>query len=227
MPKAPPARVALFDVDGTLVDGHVWRGILAYPALPRYRRWLFYADQLAAVFGFRLRLISQARFRETWVRGLARVLKGWSAGQLDDLFAWIADEYLVTRYRADVVGVLRTHKEQGGHVVVLVSTLFEGAIARIAARLGADAGLGTALEMRDGVCTGRIVGESCVGPRKLDAVRAYLRRRAPDLRLEDAAAYADSISDAPLLDAVVYPTAVYPDPQLRALAQARGWPIHP
>jgi phosphoserine phosphatase len=44
---------------------------------------------------------------------------------------------------------------------------------------------------------------------------------------EASYAYADSISDRFLLDMVANPVATYPDDQLRAVAQERGWQIFP
>ena len=38
-------------------------------------------------------------------------------------------------------------------------------------------------------------------------------------------AYSDSASDLPMLEAVGHPVAVNPEPELRLIAQERGWPV--
>jgi HAD superfamily hydrolase (TIGR01490 family) len=224
--QSTSTRAAFFDVDGTLIEGHAWAGVVEHPQIPRRRRMWLYVAHLPALLMLRLRLMTQVGFRDSWVRGLARMLQGWTALEVDALFAWIADDYLATRYRPDVIAILQEHKDQGDHVI-LISTMFRGAIQRVAERLSADAGLGTQLEVRDGVCTGRILGETCVGAHKVDLVRAYLASHVPDIDLAQAAAYADSYSDAPLLAAVGHPTATYPDTEMRKVAQEMGWAIHP
>jgi hypothetical protein len=61
------------------------------------------------------------------------------------------------------------------------------------------------------------------GPHKVRAVRELAEARG--YPLEDCYAYSDSITDAPLLEAVGHPTAVNPDKALRREAVQRGWPI--
>lgn len=219
-------RAALFDVDGTLVDGRVWRGILEYPRVSRQRvRWQ-YARALPRLLRLRLQPAYEARFRDRWVRGLAGLLRGWPEPAVSTMADWIADSFLEAMYRQDVIALAAAHRAQG-HPVILVSTMFPPVLAAIARRVGADAVVGTAFEVRDGVLTGAVDGESCVGPRKLDFARRYLAQQYPDIAVEECAAYADSYSDSALLMAAGRACAVYPDEQLRRVAGERGWQIHP
>jgi hypothetical protein len=43
--------------------------------------------------------------------------------------------------------------------------------------------------------------------------------------LEGSYFYSDSMNDLPLLEQVTHPVAVDPDPNLRAEAEKRGWPV--
>jgi phosphoserine phosphatase len=52
---------------------------------------------------------------------------------------------------------------------------------------------------------------------------SYARRRGVDL--SRSYAYADSISDLPMLEAVGNPVAVNPDRRLAAAAKERGWQL--
>ena len=63
-----------------------------------------------------------------------------------------------------------------------------------------------------------------IGQRKASVTRQRLRDWKLEVDLAGSFAYADSISDLPLLELVGHPTAVYADEQLAALAQERGWP---
>ncbi len=178
------------------------------------------------LLGRRLDLLSETSFRDGWVRSLAGLLRGWTASQVASLAEWIATDFLLPLYRPDVVALLRQHKEEG-HTVILVSTMYTVVLEQIARHLGADAWLGSVLDLRNDRVTGELNGDSCVGPRKLEFVRDFLARHEPDFSLATCAAYADSFSDAPLLAATGHPVAVYPDERLQAMALAEGWAIHP
>jgi len=217
------ARIALFDVDGTLVDGHVWRAFLSHPEVSRWHvRWL-YARTVPTHLARKAGWLDETTFRDGWVHSLAGLLRGRSREWVQHLATWTADEFLAGMYRPDVIDILQAHKGQGDRVV-LVSTMFTDVLEAIGRRLGADAWLGTALAFaKDGTANGRLGSKSCVGPRKLDFVRDYLSSGQVGSGLEACVAYADSGSDLPLLAAVGEAVAVYPDAALRQVALERGW----
>jgi phosphoserine phosphatase len=98
-------------------------------------------------------------------------------------------------------------------------------VARVIAhRLGLTGALGTVAETRDGVYTGRLVGNLLHGEAKAEAIRALAQREGLDL--SRCHAYSDSINDLPMLTSVGHPNAVNPDSDLRAHAKQHGWPIH-
>lgn len=82
---------------------------------------------------------------------------------------------------------------------------------------------GTRLEVVDGRYTGGIVGPYTVGAGKLEPARAWAARHG--FTLADAAYYGDSVNDIPLLEAVGFPVAANPAPELESVARARNWPI--
>jgi HAD superfamily hydrolase (TIGR01490 family) len=223
----PRIRAALFDIDGTLTTGgDVWGPLVKSPEVqPRRRAWL-YASAWPQYALSKARVISQAGFRDRWVRLMAMLMGGWTSQQVQDVYGRMVSVSLLPLLRSDVVDILRQHKTQG-QPVLLISTMFEGIVQALAEYVGADAGLGSRLELRDDTCTGKIVGQTCAGARKLAFARAYLAQNAPDLTLDDCAAYADSRSDISFLSGVGYPVAVYPDEAMRHAALERGWPMIP
>lgn len=219
-------HAALFDVDGTLVNGRVWRGIFEYPGVSPSRVRLVYARALPRLVRLKLQPGYETRFRDQWVRSLAWLLKGWRVQHVDDMADWMAEYSLDDLYRQDVVGLVQYHKSEG-HPVILVSTMFPPVLEAIARRVDADAVVGTELEVHGDVLTGDIVGASCVGERKLAFAERYLASHLPGITMAECAGYADSFSDVPLLNATAQSCAVYPDPLLRQAAIERGWRIHP
>jgi HAD superfamily hydrolase (TIGR01490 family) len=219
-------RAALFDIDGTLTTGgEVWAGLLKSPDVLRTRRIWLYMTALPHYFLSRARLVSQAAFRDRWVRLMVWLMTGWSAEQVKHVYETIALDYLVPTLRPDVVTLVKQHNDQGHHVV-LVSTMFDGIVQRLAQYVGAEGGLGSRVEMDGGRCTGRIIGETCSGERKVSFARDYLAGSVPEVSLEQCAAYADSASDIAFLAGVGHPVATYPDETMRMAALERGWRIY-
>jgi len=116
-----------------------------------------------------------------------------------------------------------------GHRIFFVSGTIEP-LAHILTRFPAPQGLhwsaeicATKLETRDGVWTGRIIGEHMSGRAKAAAIRASAARH--DLALAESYAYGDSFADLPMLETVGHPVAVNPQARLARIARRRRWPV--
>jgi len=221
----PGVRAALFDIDGTLTSGgEVWEPLLKSPDVSSLRRAWLYVGVMPHYALSQIGVASQAAFRDRRVRLMAWLTTGWRYPQVQAICNSIVRDRLMPALRPDVVEILRQHKA-AKHPVILVSTMFGEIVRGLAEQVGADTGLGSELEIHDGVCTGRIVGVTCSGVRKLDFAGRYLQQRFPDLSLSVCVAYADSTSDIPFLSGTGHPVAVYPDVAMRAAASEQGWPI--
>jgi HAD superfamily hydrolase (TIGR01490 family) len=136
----------------------------------------------------------------------------------------VAREYIEPLRREHVIARLREHQSQG-HVVVLVSSGLAPLLEAIGKTLGVERVVGTQVEWRDGRLTGRTLPPLVIGEHKAGVTRERLREWELDIDLAASFAYADSISDLPLLELVGHPTAVNPDEQLAAVARERGWSV--
>jgi HAD superfamily hydrolase (TIGR01490 family) len=222
----PNVRAALFDIDGTLTSGgEVWAALIESSHVGRFKRAWLYGTAMPHYMVSKTGLVSQTGFRDRWVRLMAWLMAGWPVQQAQEHYDQIVIEGLLPRLRSDVVEIVKQHQTMG-HPVVLVSTMFEGIVQGFAAHIGADTGLGSRVEFRHDRCTGRITGETCSGARKVDFARQYLEQHYAGLPMADCAAYADSRSDIPFLAEAGYPVATYPDEDMRAAAQERGWTIY-
>jgi HAD superfamily hydrolase (TIGR01490 family) len=222
----PSLKLALFDVAGTLTEGNTWSTLVDYPRIDRAKRRRLMQWAYPAWVASKLRLYSEVRFREGWIKGMARLLQGWPHEEVHELYTWIIRENTLNHLHQEVVARIQEHKAQG-QMVVLVSNMFDEAVQMIAQHLGADAGLGTRLEFEQGICTGRIVGQSCAGEEKLRAVETWFAthyQQPVDLARE-AVAYSDSWSDHFMLARVAQAVATYPDKRLRRYAETQGWQV--
>ena len=218
---------ALFDVDGTLFTGHVWRGMLDYFEA-HTGKWAvrrFWYAHLPAYFLRKLKLIDEERFRGPWGAHLAWLVKGWDQAQLQGLYEFIAREYVTPHRREDTIGMLTNHRAQG-HVTMLVSTGFTDMVAAIGQTIGAEHAVGCDLEMKDGRATGRIVPPVVIGKQKGVSARTKLAQLGYDVDYANSFAYADSITDLGLLEIVGNPRPVYADEELARVSKERDWPVY-
>jgi len=224
--STPTVRVALFDISGTLVSVNAWLGITQAPQISTARRRWLIGSHLPMWLAWKMRVYSEIRFRDRWIRGLAHLLKGFHRDQVQEICAWGVNTYLAPYYREDILEELKNYK-QSGSTIVLVSNIFQEFVDAMCQRIGADGGIGTLLAYDDAnIATGKIASMPSAGPQKVENVIAWLQQHNIKANLStEAAAYADSISDVPLLSAVQYPNATYPDAQLRAYAQQHQWRI--
>ncbi len=179
---------------------------------------------LPVYLGQKIGLVSDVIFRDRWIIGMARIMKGWSQEQGRAVFDWVVNNQMAGQFREDVLTRLGEHKQKGDRVV-LVSGMFDTWGQAFARRVGAYAVLGSKLAYENGVCTGKVVGNAVVGPRKLDAIHGYLEANGFSSDLSSCYGYADSFSDVSLLEAVGHGVATHPDEELSAVAEERGWEI--
>ena len=102
-----------------------------------------------------------------------------------------------------------------------------GASSKWSAPLGEILQTDEVMASRCGVSAGRFTGELSSGPlsgaAKAEAAEAWANQSGVDL--SESYAYADDMSDLPLLELVGRPVAVNPERRLEKLAHSRGWPV--
>ena len=125
----------------------------------------------------------------------------------------IYDDLMAGRIWPGTRALAQIHLDNGQRVWLVTAAPVE--LARlISQRLGLTGALGTVAEVRDGVYTGRLVGEPLHGPAKAEAIRALAEREGLDL--SRCSAYSDSANDIHMLSIVGHPVAVNPDGELQA-----------
>ena len=217
-------KLALFDLDGTLLDGdtdELWCEFLIDEGL--LDRATFEPRNRDVVARYKAGRIGPAEFCAFYASTLAgRSPAGWEAERARFVETRILPR-LGTAARALVAG----HRERGERVLLTTATnrfLTEP----IAASLGfaADELIATELETRDGVFTGANTGVLNMREGKVARLEAWLPNHGIGTEaLADASFYSDSANDLPLLRAVGRAVAVDPDATLRREAKERGWPI--
>ncbi|RMH39885.1 MAG: HAD family hydrolase [Deltaproteobacteria bacterium] len=215
---APGQPAAFFDLDSTLLavnSGALWiRRELRVGRITRRQ----YVEALVYLAGYKLSVIDMDRVMGKALETIAGLdedtVRGWTE-------RWYRDE-VACRAAPGAWEVLDRHRTAGHPLVLLTSSSpYESAMA--ADQFGLDAFLCTRYEVVDGRFTGRPLQPLCFGRGKV----AHAERFAAEHGIDLAASwfYTDSLTDLPMLERVGHPVAVDPDPRLRRVAVARGWPV--
>jgi HAD superfamily hydrolase (TIGR01490 family) len=214
----PGTPIALFDLDRTLLPGSsleaLGRALAAEGLVSRRRLARAAAEQVR----FQRRGASDATAARLCTEGLG-VIAGVERDRLVPLVRQVG-EALADLPVPGVRMLLQRHLD-AGHFCVVLSASPQELVEVVCARLGLHRAVGTCAEVADGRFTGGLDGVFCYGPGKLARLRQALGR----VDLTRAWAYADSISDLPVLAACAHPVAVNPDRALRKQARANRWPI--
>lgn len=216
MAKKP--KVFLFDMDHTLIDNDCdvsWKHFIVKhnigPANSLERADYFYGEykkgtlDLNAFMEFQL-----AEFRQQ------------SEVEMAKLADWHFKEYVQDKIYPDAAVTVKKRLKAGERVAILTSTNRVLA-APLACYLGINHLLATDLETIDGCYTGFAQGVFNVGKGKITLAERYCK--VFGLTLADAAYYGDGYLDRYILDAVGFPIAVNPAPELKTIAKDKKWPI--
>lgn len=222
MSSTPKTKVALFDLDHTLLpidSDYSWGEFTQQigwtdPVEFKRRNDEFYAHYLAGTLDVHdyvrfaveaLRLRGQAAYEEAH----ARFMRDWIRPAL----------------REAALELVRGHQQQGDLVAIVTATN-ELVTRPIAGVFGVGELIAVELE-RDasGWITGEIAGVPSMREGKVVRVERWLAGRGLDWLDVETTFYSDSMNDLPLLERVHHPVATNPDARLRTIALERGWRI--
>jgi len=214
-------RGAFFDVDGTLVSTNVAHAYAYYVfnrgtilgALGRIVKGLAMAPLYKAAD-----LYNRKFFNELFYRAY----RGLSEDRLIELADRLCEDVLAPAVYPGAMDIL-AEARRGGCKIVLCTGAVDITMRPLVRFLGADDLIANSLEFVEGFATGKVIPPVVEGAHKARRIRDYCVEHG--LKLDLSHAYSDSLSDYPMLAVVGRPTAVNPDPRLRAHARAYEWPI--
>ena len=216
-------RLALFDLDGTLLAGDtdvLWCAFLVGEGI--LDRETFGAANREVAERYARGTISPEEFAGFYAATLVgRSAAGWAT--LRERFVRTAIE---PRIGAAARALVAEHRAAGDRVVLTTATN-RFLVEPIAALLGIAELIATDLDVAPGgVFSGRTRGVVNMRRGKLERLSAWLAsERLPESLLATSTFYSDSINDLPLLEAVGTPVVVDPDPRLAEEASRRGWRV--
>ncbi len=220
-------RLALFDLDGTLIPGDSDH---AFGAFMVQLGWVDADAHQRANDAFYAQYQAGTLDIDAYV---AFTTGAWRARPLADQAAASARflaEVMQPQLLPPAFALLRQH-QQAGDLVAIVTATNEFVTRPIADAFGVPHLLAVRLQ-RDaqGRATGRIDGVPSFRAGKIDRVQQWLSGLGfsagnPLADFEASTFYSDSTNDLPLLELVSDPVATNPSPALEAIALQRGWRI--
>ncbi len=218
IPFPPSTRLAVIDLDGTLLKGMNAERIFYLHLLVTGHVSIF---RMTGFLLSVLRDIVRMGFRPA-IGSNARLLRGRTPGDVRQWANAFGQVFLRKAVPDDLRRKILRLKEDGCRIVLLSGSL-QLLVDQLKDRLEAEILIGNDLEVVDGRLTGRKTGIFPYGRMKLDA----LFQRIDPARIDwtRSWALADRHSDLPVLELVGHPVAVHADRRLRRLARKRGWEI--
>ena len=213
---------AFFDVDNTILRGSssflFGKAAFERKFFSRKDFWRFAWHQ----FLFIWKGENNTKLSALKDRALALV-EGQKVSDLQELVDEVYEKHIKLKLWPETVRLAKDHIKQGREVWLVTAAPQElGDV--IAQELGLTGAIGTKVERKDGILTGKLVGTPIHGAEKRRAIKALAKDRS--LSLKRSYAYSDSQNDLPMLTAVGHPVAVNPDKILTRYAKAADWPIY-
>ncbi|HEV2953005.1 MAG TPA: HAD-IB family hydrolase [Candidatus Dormibacteraeota bacterium] len=210
--------LAVFDVDGTLVETNVieyflWMRLKAQPV----KDWPgFLSDMLRQTPSW---LNLERRSRAEFQRSFYRQYDGLDLETMRGLGREALNAVTLRRMFPEGMRRIREHKA-AGHRILLLTGALDVVVEPLAEVLEVDVDCAHLL-VKDGIMTGDLQSPPAAGEARSTLLQEYAARNGIDLT--QSFAYADSLSDLPMLEVVGSPVVINPDARLSGLASQRGW----
>jgi fatty acyl-CoA reductase len=216
-PNGDGLVLAVFDVEGTIVgsnvvEAYLWLRLSELAGADRLKQTAALARKLPRF------LSAERRDRGDFLRRFYRLYEGVDVSEARSLASESMEGLILRRLAPAAVRRIRAHRA-AGHRIVFITGSLDFIVEPI--RALADEVVTARLQEIDGRFTGDLEKAPLVGEARSSWLSEYAQGVGADL--QSCFAYADSISDLPLLETVGNPVAVNADVSLSRIARARGW----
>jgi fatty acyl-CoA reductase len=212
--------LAVFDVDGTLVETNVveyflWMRLRSQPP----EDWpAFMAQMLREAPRW---LYLERRSRAEFQRSFYREYNGLDYEVMKGLGREALDAVTLRRIYPEGMRRIREHK-RAGHRVLLLTGALDVVVEPLAELLEVEVDCAHLLT-KEGRLTGDLQSPPPAGEARATLLEEYASRNG--IVLAESFAYADSLSDLGMMELVGTPVAVNPDARLSQVAGQRGWRV--
>jgi len=209
--------VVFLDIDGTLLKGTSCE-VELFTIL--FNKGLIGPGQVLNYLFFALRY--WPKYGENVLKKNKAYLNGLSVADVEAAGSRLAKEKLPGHFNPRMMERLEMHKQAGDRLVLL-----SGSPDFIVKHIASVLGVGDLIAARLAASKGRFINAlpelHPFGMEKVRLAEEFCRTHGQ--KMTETVAYADSISDLPLLEKVGRAVAVTPDGKLERIARVRNWEI--
>ncbi len=220
-------KLAVFDFDGTLFPQDTLPFLLKQwreQKLSMRRLMVTYAMVGVMYIRYKLGLygsMSREHMRKKAMQRFTHIFHAMTKEDVDTFFERCA-RIIVQSLNTAVVAEMR-NKKAGGFHTVLLSGGYQRLMDYVGASLSFDTVIGTALKYKQDTVDASQTLDIVSGDEKAQRLNDAFSSVQVDW--EQSCAYADSLSDMPILRLVGHPVVVNPDPGLAKELETTGWPV--
>lgn len=211
-------RLALFDLDDTLLDGDcsaLWNDWMVE------RGWIADSGEYLARTQAMNMAYHAGRLRlEQYLAVTLSPLEGRHEAEVAAEVEAFVTARIAPRFFPQGRALIARHREQGD-LPLLISASSRHLVASVARQLGIEQVIAVEPELKAGRFTGATTGVLSYRGGKVVRLEAWLAKRHSTAT--HLSFYSDSQNDLPLLNRVDRPVAVNPDPVLAEVARIEGW----
>jgi len=211
-------ELAIFDLDDTLISGQSHKWLMLFLRRKKLFSFAEYLSLFAWFFLYKARIVNNV---ETVMEKAYKFLKDHTREEINSLLEEFFDNDLKKRFYDKTINIINNSRKHGQQTLLL-SNAPKILLNIIAGHLGIDYYIGTEVEEKNGIYTGKIL-KFMYGAKRVDEITQFCDRR--NILLKDCFLYTDHYSDIPLLKIVGQPVAVNPDSKLAAFAKKMNFPI--
>ena len=208
-----PAGLALFDIDGTILDTSLERLFLRF--LIRTRRVHLRAVVIRCLRNLPTLDPRLRKWKSVYTAGL-------TAAELEALLPEWWETSVRPHLYPGIVSALAYFRSRG-YIPVFLSGTLRPLARYLGGQLGVDHVIASKPRLRNGTFTGHLDGPSPLGRRKRRSLLSLLP--ALNISTDGAWAFGNRYSDRFFLELASFPVVIKPGPRLDALARRRRWLI--
>lgn len=220
--QAPVVRIAIYDLDRTLVRLPTWTPFLLWAAAKRAPWRLSLAPiALAGALAKKLGLIDRRSLKQLMHRLALGRLTRRDADMLAEGFAKRFDRHITASARARIAA-----DKSEGYRIVIATAAYDFYAEAFGRALGADALVATKVGRdTDGSILPLVVGDNCYGLAKRSMIEEWMRAQGIERGEARLRFYSDHVSDLPTFELAHERFAVNAHGPLRRVAAERGWQL--
>jgi HAD superfamily hydrolase (TIGR01490 family) len=214
-------KLAIFDFDGTVIDGSSPVRLIRRLALMKIMP--LKATRKAFAWGVRYKLgheLDQSAPRMQIFQSLSK----HSASEADAIMSRLYRDELAPLLRPGVREFIAKLQADGLRVILL-SASFTPILEAATTDIPFDAVIGTRMEIKDGIYTGAMLGPAPEGEQKAIQLSDYANKQYGEGNWEVEWAFGDHISDVPVLKLAKHPVTIEPNSTLRRYARRHSCPV--